>query len=210
LTYVLFDLLCYDDADLRGQPIEARRAMLRQVVGEAKPPFALATAQAGPADQLLLAACRAGFEGLVGKRVGSSYRPGRSLDWIKLKCELRQELAVVGYLPLTGSQHGVVGSLLLALHKDGRLIYAGKVGTGFDMKTRRQLGKMLEERHTGEPPVSSLPRSGGLARYATPGLVVEVKLSQWTRDGHARHPSYLGLRPDKRPEDCVREGGRRA
>lgn len=206
LVYVLFDLLCLDGNDMRPRPIEERRAALAQVIGEAKPPLALSTAVAGRADQLLQAACRAGFEGLMGKRVGSPYRPGRGLDWIKLKCELRQEFAVVGYLPLTGNQRGVVGSLLLALHEDGRFVFAGKVGTGFDAETRSNLGTMLEESHVETATAVGVPRMGGLIRWAEPGLVVEVKFGEWTQDGHARHPSYLGLRPDKRPEDCVREG----
>jgi len=204
-TYVVFDLVCRDNIDLRGQSIEERRSALTELLGAPGPPFARATALPGKADELLRAACGAGFEGLMGKRVGSPYRPGRGLDWIKLKCERRQEFAVVGYLPLTGAQRGVVGSLLLALHENGRLIYAGKVGTGFDTKTRSQLGQMLEERHVDQPTAARAPGLGGLARWARPGPVVEVRLSEWTRDGYARHPSYLGLRPDKLPEDCVRE-----
>lgn len=205
-SYVTFDLLAIDGADLRAEPIEQRRAALARVVGTPRPPLVLSTALAGAADQLLTAACKAGFEGLVGKRSGSAYRPGRGLDWIKLKCQLRQEFAVVGYLPFTGSQRGVVGSLVLALRRDRRLYFAGKVGTGFDLRTRRQLGKMLEERHVDTPTALDVPRFGGLVRWAAPGPVAEVRFSEWTEGGHARHPSFVGLRPDKVPEDCVREG----
>ena len=205
-TYVAFDLLCLNGQDLRHQPIEARRAALNRLIGTPKPPWVLSTSLTGKVDQMLKAVCRAGFEGLVGKRAGSVYRPGRGLDWIKLKCELRQEFAVVGYLPYTGSQPGIVGSLVLALHERGRLVFAGKVGTGFDMKTRAQLGKLLEERRADRPAAKDVPEFGGLVRWTAPGLVVEVKFSEWTEGGHARHPVYLGVRPDKLPEDCVREG----
>jgi bifunctional non-homologous end joining protein LigD len=204
--YVTFDVLSLDGADLRGDPIEQRRTALARVVGTPTPPLAVSTALAGKADQLLMAACKAGFEGLVGKRVGSPYRPGRGLEWIKLKCQLRQEFAIVGYLPFTGSQRGVVGSLVLALQQNDQLVFAGKVGTGFDLRTRRQLGKLLEERHVEMPTARDVPRFGGLVRWAAPGPVVEVRFSEWTDGGHARHPSYVGLRPDKLPEDCVREG----
>lgn len=205
-SYVAFDLLFLDGQDLRERPIEERRAALARVIGTPRAPWVLSTSSTGKVEQLLSAACRAGFEGLVGKRVGSAYRPGRTLDWIKVKCELRQEFAIIGYLPYTGSQPGIVGSLVLALNLDGRLVFAGKVGTGFDMKTRTKLGKMLEERLVDGPAAVDVPRFGGIARWTAPGPVAEVKFSEWTEGGHARHPSYLGLRPDKRPEDCVREG----
>jgi bifunctional non-homologous end joining protein LigD len=203
--YVIFDTLCVDGVDTRGTAIESRRATLRRVIGDPIPPLALSIALEGKAEELLAAACKAGFEGLVGKRLGSHYRPGRGLDWIKLKCQLRQEFAVVGYIPYTSSQRGIVGSLVLALCERGQFVFAGKVGTGFDLKTRSQLGAMLERRHVDGPTATDVPRFGGLVRWSIPGPVVEVRFSEWTQGGHARHPSYLGLRPDKSPEDCVRE-----
>lgn len=205
-SYVTFDVLSVDGTDLRGEPIEERRRVLARIVGGRELPLVVSTALPGKMDQLLTAACTAGFEGLVGKRMGSLYRPGRGLDWIKLKCQRRQEFAVVGYLPLTGSQRGIVGSLILALHRDGRFVFAGKVGTGFDQRTRSELGKMLEERHAEQPTATDVPRLGGLVRWAKPGVVAEIRFSEWTEGHHARHPSYLGLRPDKLPEDCVFEG----
>lgn len=205
LSYVAFDLLSLDGADLRPQPIEQRRGTLARILAGCQPPLLVATALTGDVDQLLTAACKAGFEGLIGKRVGSPYRPGRGLDWIKLKCHRRQEFALVGYLPLTGSQRGIVGSLILALHDEGRFVFAGKVGTGFDERTRSALGQLLEERHVEGPSASDVPRFGGLVRWAKPDLVAEIRFSEWTEAHHARHPTYLGLRPDKRPEDCVLE-----
>jgi bifunctional non-homologous end joining protein LigD len=197
-----------EGTDLRTKPIEERRQLLAGIVGTHEPPLVVSTALTGKVDQLLVAACKAGFEGLVGKRAGSPYRPGRGLDWIKLKCQRRQEFAVVGYLPFTGSQRGIVGSLILALHHEGQFVFAGKVGTGFDQRTRAELGKLLEERHADRPTAIDVPRSAGagLVRWATPGLVAEIRFSEWTEGHHARHPSYLGLRPDKLPEDCVLEG----
>ncbi len=203
---VTFDVLSVDGADLRGQPIEDGRRVLAHIVGGRELPLVVSTALPGKVAQLPAAACKAGFEGLVGKRVGSPYRPGRGLDWIKLKCQRRQEFAVVGYLPLTGAQRGIVGSLILALHREGRFVFAGKLGTGFDQRTRSELGKMLEQRHADKPTATDAPSFGGLARWAEPGVVAEIRFSEWTEGRHARHPSYLGLRPDKLPEDCVFEG----
>ncbi len=203
--YVVFDALCVDDVDTRGNAIESRRDTLRRVIRTPEPPLALSVALEGKAEELLAAACKAGFEGLVGKRLGSHYCPGRGLDWIKLKCQLRQEFAAVGYIPYTSSQRGIVGSLILALYDHGQFVFAGKVGTGFDFKTRVHLGEMLEQWHVDRPTAKDVPRFGGLVRWSTPALVVEVRFSEWTQGGHARHPSYLGLRPDKLPDDCVRE-----
>jgi bifunctional non-homologous end joining protein LigD len=206
LAYVLFDVLWADGRDVRGEPLEARRALLDELLPKLEAPLARSTAVSGEPQQLLSVACRSGFEGLIGKRVGSPYRPGRGLDWIKLKCQLRQEFVIAGYLPFTGSQNGIVGSLVLALRERDTYVFAGKVGTGFDSATRSALGKMLEQRVVKTSRVPGVPRFGGLVRFVELGPVAEVRFSEWTDGGHARHPSFVGLRPDKRPEDCVREG----
>lgn len=206
LSYVLFDILWHAGRDVRAEALERRRALLEELLPEPKPPLARSTAVQGSAHQLLELACSSGFEGLIGKRVGSAYRPGRGLDWIKLKCERRQEFAIVGYLPYTGTRVGVVGSLLLALRQGKNYVFAGKVGTGFDQSARAELGALLEARRASAPPALEVPRFGGLVRFVELGPVAEVKFSEWTEGGHARHPSFVGLRPDKRPEDCVREG----
>jgi bifunctional non-homologous end joining protein LigD len=206
LVYVMFDVLHLEGRDLRAQPLEKRRAALEQVVGRAAPPLGLSRAVSGDVRQLLKAACSAGFEGLIGKRAGSAYVPGRGFDWIKLKCQLRQEFAIAGYVPYTGNQLGVVGGLLLALRQGDKFVFSGKVGTGFDQKTRAELGQLLEKRWTAKSPVVGIPKFGGLPRFCTLGPVAEVKFTEWTEGGNVRHPSFVGLRPDKRPEDCVHEG----
>lgn len=205
-SYVLFDVLWHAGRDVRPEPLEARRAKLEELLAEPKPPLARSSAVQGSAPQLLELACSSGFEGLIGKRVGSPYRPGRGLDWIKLKCEHRQKFVIAGYLPYTGGRVGVVGSLLLALRRGQDYVFAGKVGTGFDQASRAALGELLEARRAPAPRAREVPKFGGLARFVELGLVAEVKFTEWTEGGHARHPSFLGLRPDKRPEDCVREG----
>lgn len=206
LSYIAFDVLWLDGKDVRGEPLERRRALLEKLIVKPEPPLALSSAISGDVRQLLKAACSAGFEGLIGKRAGSRYQPGRGLDWIKLKCQLRQEFAIIGYLPYKGTQRGVVGSLLLALRRGRDFVFAGKVGTGFDMHTRAELGRLLEARYVTKSPAQGVPRFAGLVRFSELGPVAEVKFTEWTEGGNARHPSYVGLRRDKKPEDCVREG----
>jgi bifunctional non-homologous end joining protein LigD len=203
-SYVLFDLLHCGGADLRREPLEGRRARLEQLLSSAPSGLSLSTSVAGEPRQLLKAACEHGFEGIIGKRAGSPYRPGRSLDWIKLKCTHRQEFAIIGYVPLTGTKHAV-GSLLLGLRQGDDYVFAGKVGTGFDRRTRTDLGAKLEAHRVASAPARDVPRLAPAPHFSEPRLVAEVKFSEWTEGGHARHPSFVGLRPDKRPEDCVRE-----
>ncbi len=206
LVYIVFDLLYLDGADHRSKSLEERRDALTRVIEKPKPPLALSASVKGDVDHLLKASCASGFEGLIGKRAGTHYVPGRTLDWIKVKCEHRQEFAIIGYMPYTGTQRGVVGSLLLGVRQGNQFAFCGKVGTGFDLATRAKLGKMLEARHTSKPAVPKVPKFGGITRYNELGPVCEVKFTEWTEGGNIRHPSYVGLRPDKRPEDCVREG----
>jgi len=129
-SYILFDLLWLEGQDVRAQPLEARRAQLERLIGEATPTLGLSRSVSGDAGQLLEAACRAGFEGLIGKRAGSAYRPGRGLDWIKLKCQLRQEFAIIGYLPYTGTRRGVVGGAVARRARGGGLCVRRQSGYG--------------------------------------------------------------------------------
>lgn len=203
LSYAVFDVLALDGRDLRGEPLEARRAELEALLSHVKSPLSLSTiVQGQESTRVLRAACANGLEGIIAKRKGSLYRPGRQHDWQKLKCGKRQEFAIVGWMPLTGTKNQV-GSLLLALMEgDGAFHYAGKVGTGFDAATRRTLATRLGKHRSDEPKAVGLPRG---ANYSEPELVCEVAFTEWTPDGKIRHPSYQGLREDKPPSACVRE-----
>ena len=198
LSYVVFDVLWLGGRDVRSYPLERRRALFDELLPRPESPIARSTAIEGDATQLLEVACRNGFEGLVGKRVGSPYRPGRGLDWIKLKCQLRQEFAIAGYLPYTGDRVGVVGSLLLALREGDEFVFAGKVGTGFDQATRSELGAQLERERAGKARARGIPKFAGLARFVELGPVAEVKFSEWTEGGHAR---LLDCRQERRLQD---------
>jgi len=205
LVFFVFDLLWQDGEDLRDRPIEQRRERLAALVQNAGKSIVLSTATEGDWRAVLDLACKRGLEGIVAKQKGSRYVPGRRPTWLKVKCRLRQEFAIVGYLPMLETQP-IVGGLLLALRgADGRFHYAGKVGTGFDNATRARLAKMLDAHRTKTPPVVDARSYDDMAHWSKPRYVAEVQFTEWTESGQIRHPSFRGLRADKTPEECVRE-----
>jgi bifunctional non-homologous end joining protein LigD len=208
LVYFVFDLLWAQGKDLRRLPIEQRRQRLERLLGKLPSNGAIALSSAVPGDPkaILRTACSSGFEGIVAKEKGSPYVGSRQTTWLKIKCTLRQEFALAGYIPYLGTRVGEVGGLILALKgKDGAFHYAGKVGTGFTNDQRRRLGKLLEASHIPAAPIVDAPRFGGIERWSRLKHVGEVAFTEWTEGGHARHPSFQGLRTDKTPEECIRE-----
>ncbi len=212
VAYWVFDLLQLLGRDTRPLPLEDRKALLAQLI-EPHGPLVLVKPLVGEPRALLQASCREGWEGLVAKRTGSAYRGGRSGDWVKLKCSCRQELVVGGFTRPRGSR-AVLGALLVGYYRSSCLEYAGRVGSGFDGAALADLGRRLAalERPTS-PFAGPVPGTGAL--WVEPVLVAEVAFSNWTEEGRLRHPSFLGLRPDKPARQVVREeclplgGGRR-
>ncbi len=212
LAYAAFDLLWVDGRDLRGEPIEARRELLEALVKDAPAPLSFSRSIEGELGDLVRLAKAQHLEGLLAKRKGSPYVGGRSTSWLKLKFERRQECAIVGYIPIKDagvprSEGGPqeVGALLLGVVRDdGKLHFAGRVGTGFDTRTRKSLAERLDTLRVSAPPLEGAP-SLREARWAEPRLVCEIGFAEWTRDGSARQPRFLGLREDKLPMECVRE-----
>jgi ATP-dependent DNA ligase len=149
-------------------------------------------------------ACARGDEGVIAKLSDSTYDGRRSPNWLKFKCVRDQEFVVGGYTGPKGSRVEL-GALLLGYHDGADLVYAGKVGTGFDEATLRRLHERLSALETDRAPFTrGLARQNG-ARWVRPELVVQIGFAEWTRDGKLRHPRYLGLRTDKDPADVVRE-----
>ncbi len=140
---------------------------------------------------------------MIAKRASSRYSASRSRDWLKLKCSRAQELVIGGWTAPKGSRERL-GALLVGYWEDGKLRYAGKVGTGFDQRTLQRLGDALERREREATPFTGrdLPRA---ARWAEPELVAQIAFTEWTRDGKLRHPRYQGLREDKPAREVVRE-----
>jgi bifunctional non-homologous end joining protein LigD len=203
VVYCVFDLLEIDGTDVRRQPLVARREQLARAI---QPSAALALSEAwrGDAQRRFAQACRSGWEGLIAKRADAPYAPGRSRDWLKLKCVWEQEFVIGGYTDPAGSRTDF-GALLVGYHEDGRLRYAGKVGTGYSAATLRELGARLRALASPEPPfIDARPVPRGV-HWTRPELVAQIGFAEWTSDGRLRQPRFLGLRDDKRPTEVVRE-----
>jgi bifunctional non-homologous end joining protein LigD len=206
IVYYLFDVPYCAGYDLREVPLEQRRAVLQRVV-ERKPAdnVRFSAVFDAPPQEIVASACRLGLEGVVAKRRDSAYVSRRSSDWIKLKCGQRQEFVIGGYTDPKGSRTGI-GSLLLGVYDEqGKLRYAGNVGTGFNESVLRDLRERLDALATDKPafaPDPELPRN---AHWVKPELVAEVAFGEWTRTGRIRHSVFHGLRTDKKPTAIVRE-----
>jgi DNA ligase D-like protein (predicted ligase) len=200
----LFDLLYLDRYDTRQVPLRYRKELLRNVF-EFKGSLRFTEHRETEGEAYYRKACWNGWEGVIAKNGDSTYVSRRTRDWLKFKCVKEQEFVIGGYTEPRGSRIGF-GALLLGYYRGGRLVYAGKVGTGFDRATLRRLRQKLSELTTPISPFEgdSLPRSGVL--WVKPRLVAQIAFTEWTREGKLRHPRFLGLRDDKKPEDVVREG----
>ncbi len=197
-----FDLLHLAGHDTTALPLHARRRLLRGAVAF-RAPLRLTPSRKREGERLYAEACRRGWEGLIAKRADAPYTHGRSHDWLKFKCTAEQELVIGGYTAPRGSR-SELGALLLGHFEDGRLRYAGKVGTGFTHATLADLSARLAPLRRESTPFADPVREPH-ATWVEPRLVAQVGFSEWTRDGRLRHPTFLGLRDDKAAEEVVRE-----
>jgi DNA ligase D-like protein (predicted ligase) len=200
----VFDLLYLDRYDTRQVPLRYRKEVLRNALAfDGSLRFTDHCEREGEA--YWRAACRRGWEGVIAKNGDSVYVSRRTRDWLKFKCRQEQEFVIGGYTDPRGQRIGF-GALLVGYCRDGKLVYAGKVGTGFDTDTLRSLGRKLAQLETTRSPFASdkLPRHG--VHWVKPELVAQIGFTEWTPKGKLRHPRFLGLREDKKPEEVVREG----
>lgn len=209
IVYYLFDMPYLNGVDLREVPIEQRRSALAKVVERSEDDIIRFSEDFGEdASDLLTSACQMNMEGLIGKRLGSTYVSRRSDDWIKLKCKHRQEFVVVGYSEPKGSRTSF-GALLLGLHdKDSNeLRYAGKVGTGFNDTTLRTILAQLKPLEIGKPAVVNPPKGADAkgVHWLRPELLAEVAYAEITKDGSVRHSVFHGLRNDKPATEITEE-----
>jgi bifunctional non-homologous end joining protein LigD len=206
VTYVIFDLLWLDGHSLMELPYLERRERLAalKLNGESRqtPEHVV-----GEGSALLKASREQGLEGIVAKRLDSIYEPGvRTRYWLKVKSVGRQEFVIGGWMPGKGKRRESIGALLLGVYEpDGRLHYAGRVGTGFSESELERLSELLRplQRETSPFTAGEKPPRGAV--FVEPRLVAEVQFTEWTRTGSLRQPSYKGLREDKRPQEVVRE-----
>jgi DNA ligase D-like protein (predicted ligase) len=205
IFYYLFDLLHLDGHSTRSLPLRDRKSLLQDLFAW-DDPLRYTNHRTSDGLKYFEEACADGWEGLIAKRADAPYPSGRSRDWLKLKCEHGQEFVIGGWTDPRGARVGF-GALLLGYYdQDGELVYAGKVGTGFDTKLLRSMHDQLNSLERTAPAFRQarlLPRKD--VHWAAPELVCEVSFSEWTRDGQLRHPRFKGLRKDKPAREVVRE-----
>ena len=197
-SLVAFDILVDGDEGLLHEPWSTRRARLeKRLRDRGSPQLMLSEAQRGSGTKMLEHARATGWEGIIAKRVDSTYRPGvRSDDWLKLKVELRQEFVVGGYTePRNTREH--IGALLLGYFNRGRFLYVGHTGGGFTRSGLKEMRQRLHGLERKTSPFEETPKTNERAHWVRPEVVVEVKFSEWTADGKLRQPIYLGTRDDK-------------
>jgi bifunctional non-homologous end joining protein LigD len=202
--YYLFDLLYFDGSDARPLPLRQRKKLLNQAF-DFTDPLRFSSHRNGDGETFYEQACARGWEGLIAKRATAPYQGGRSRDWLKFKCVRDQEFVVGGFTDPNGSRVGF-GALLLGYYDSGRLRFAGKVGTGYDVAMLRHLRATLDDLVTTSSPFAEPVRERG-AHWVHPVLVVQVTFAEWTGDGKLRHGRFSGIRDDKAATDVVREAG---
>lgn len=199
--YHVFDILWLNGRELTALPLDARRALLRELpINEPLQRVAELT-EAAPWER----ACREGWEGVVAKRRDAPYVHKRSPHWLKMKCEATQELVIGGFTDPQRARVGL-GALLVGYYEGDDFVFAGKVGTGFDTKLLTELRARLDALEIAKPPFTKgvgLPRVR--AHWVRPEIVVQVGFMEWTVNGKLRHPRLIGVRTDKSARDVVRE-----
>ncbi|MCU1265783.1 MAG: ligase [Acidobacteria bacterium] len=206
LAYEIFDLIYLDGFDLTRVPLKKRKELLKGICGGRRDLLRYSEHLEGNGDAFFKHACEYGIEGIVSKRADSPYESTRTRNWVKVKCGKQQEFVIIGYTPLTKNLPGI-GSLILGVYEKGKLVYTGRVGTGFTVKLRSDLQKQLGKLVRKTSALSLVPKEPGLrqAHWVEPKLIAEVAFAEWTDDGAIRHPSFQGLREDKSPKEVVRE-----
>ncbi len=204
--YYAFDLLHCDGHDLTAFPMIERKAALAELIDHGRQgPIHLSEHFEDDGARMLERVCGMGLEGLVSKKRNEPYRSGRSDAFVKVKCSNAQELVVGGYAP-SNVQHNAIGALVVGYYDDGRLHYAGRVGTGYTQATAKDLWKRLHLLEIDKPPFDDLPRAERrAARWVKPTMVIEANLGGWTTDNLVRQAAFKGMREDKPAREVVRE-----
>lgn len=202
--FYLFDLLAVGDYDLTRLPLRARKRILRRAFGF-EDPLRFSPHRNTDGEEYYRQACERGWEGVIAKDARSRYRSGRSADWLKFKCVRDQEFVIGGFTEPGGSREGF-GALLVGYQESGELRYAGKVGTGYDDDTLRDLRARFDRMTQDRSPFATRVDVRD-PNWIRPDLVAQIGFTEWTREGKLRHPRYQGLRADKSPNEVVRETG---
>lgn len=206
-AYEVFDLIYLDGYSLTRTPLKHRKELLKNLAGSnSRGVIRYSEHISGNGDEFFKHACEYGIEGIVSKLANSLYESTRNRNWLKVKCAKQQEFVIAGYTPSSKGLPGF-GSLVLGVYDKGKLIYAGRVGTGFTFKQRSDLKKQLDKLSRETSPLAVIPKDPGLpeTHWTEPKMIAEVAFIEWTSDGSIRHPSFQGVREDKNPREVVRE-----
>lgn len=199
ITLYAFDLLHLDGKDLGSRPLEERKDLLQNLLGTLEPSAIVQYSEhvRGNGPKIFQSMCKAGQEGIIAKRADAPYRHARSRDWLKIKCTRRQEFVIGGYSP-SNKKGRLFASLLVGSFDKGRFVYRGRVGTGFDEETMKNLAAAFAKRKRKTAPFDRVPAP--IARDAVwlkPDMVAEVDFTEFTGDGYIRHGAFEGVRQDK-------------
>ena len=202
VVYFAFDLLYLNGYDLRQASLWTSASGLLEAILTPTGVLRYSEHFPGAGEEMLQAARETGLEGMVAKRATSRYESRRSSEWVKIKIVERQEFVICGF---TAGERDHFGALVLGVYDNGRLMWVGNVGTGFDQKTMAMLRQRLDPLVVTHSPFPDSPKVAKEVTWVKPELVAEVKFANWTNDSKLRAPVYLGLRPDVEPQECVRE-----
>ena len=206
LVYTIFDLLALSGSDLRNNPLIERKILLEILLRDAPGNLHFSSHTSGKGKEIFLAACQANMEGIICKKADSIYSGTRNGDWLKIKCENRQEF-VIGGFALTNNKKSGVSAILLGVYDGAKLICVGRAGTGFADKNIKELSEKFKDITSNKPHFFNVPeqRNDETITWLEPSLVAEIKFAEWTDQNLLRQASYKGLRTDKDPRDVKRE-----
>lgn len=206
LSYIIFDLLALDGEDLRGRRLIERKEMLEALLKDSPNNLYYSTYVTGNGQESFAAACKLNLEGIVGKKADSVYTGTRNGDWIKLKCDKRQEFVIAGYT-LSDKKAFGISSLILGVYEGSDLVFAGRAGTGFTQRIVNKLEKKFEDIKRETTPLKDAPkaRKGEKITWLEPEMVAEIKFAEWTKENRLRQASFKGLRTDKDPRQVKKE-----
>jgi bifunctional non-homologous end joining protein LigD len=200
IVYFAFDLLYMDGYDLMSCSVVERKGALERIL---RPESFIKFSEhiIGDGEAFFEQIEKFHLEGMMAKRAASHYVQRRSADWLKVKIVERSEVVVAGYTAPRGSR-SYFGALVVGLYRDRRLHYIAHVGGGFNQRTLEKIYKLMQPLRTRQSAFVDPPKTNEPVQWLKPKLVAEVKFSEWTADGHLRHPVFVGLREDKRPDQC--------
>ena len=206
INYYVFDLLYYDKYYLGNMPLRERRQILKKLFGKSHKHSLIQFSEdlRGNINQIMMRLCKKGYEGIVAKNQESAYQSRRTKDWLKIKCKTQQEFVICGYTNPSGSRE-FFGALLLGYFtKNKKLVYCGKVGTGFNRLTLRTIFSYLQKISQVKSNFTKTPAAKGI-HWVKPKLVAEIAFKEWTADGYLRQSVFQGLRFDKAANEIVKE-----